>query len=665
MASDRVSILSVSSGRADLAGLGAVWRHAARHNAISLTIALTGKHVECGPDFEAAQRVLPPNVPVHVVGADISKGATAAGQAIGQIVGDLSAVIDDINPDILLVLGDRLDLLPAVVASLPFNVPIAHLHGGELTYGAIDDRLRHAITKLAHLHFTSGTDAAQRICRMGEEPWRIQVVGSPGLDALSEEPALERSEFLSRVGLSDKEPFILVTVHPETNSAEPLAPFHAVLSALDRADIPALVTAANADAGGVEINARFREFARQHPKVVVRDTLGSQLYPNALRHAAAILGNSSSGVIEAGLFGLPSVNVGTRQDGRPSGENVKTVANSAEAIVDAVRAAVGQRYDPASVSLYGDAASAARVVTVLADLPSRAELLGKRFFSGPAFFSAPWNPAASAALPKSRTPETSGVLATRSRISADLRALGIAGGDIVCAHTALASIGFVPGGARTVIEALLEAIGEDGTLVMPSFSGDLSDPAAWRFPPVPDDWIGPIRDEMPAYDPVRTPSRGVGSVAELFRCWPGARRSAHPQSSFSAVGPNAQNIVQGHSLNERFGRHSPLARLEQLGGKVVLLGAPWDTTSIFYLTQFDVPSLLSVEKASPVVVDGKKTWATYSDVEYTSHWFAAGVRHLIDSGLAVRGEVGNAVTVVFEIVPALAEIRHWRKDRQL
>lgn len=156
-------------------------------------------------------------------------------------------------------------------------------------------------------------------------------------------------------------------------------------------------------------------------------------------------------------------------------------------------------------------------------------------------------------------------LVTRSSLAEELRAAGINDGDVVLAHTALSRLGFVVGAARALIDALRDAVGASGTIMMPTYSGELSDPAEWRHPPVPEDWLEAIRRETPAYDPCLTPTRRMGVTAELFRHRPDAKRSAHPQSSFTAAGPRAAFLVGDHPLDHRFGPSSPLGKLCEAG----------------------------------------------------------------------------------------------------
>ncbi|MDP6475589.1 MAG: AAC(3) family N-acetyltransferase [Alphaproteobacteria bacterium] len=255
----------------------------------------------------------------------------------------------------------------------------------------------------------------------------------------------------------------------------------------------------------------------------------------------------------------------------------------------------------------------------------------------------------------------SATLVTPHSFTADLHGIGVRAGDVLCVHLSMKSLGFVIGGARTIIEGLSASVGEAGTLMMPTYSGDLSDPAEWAHPAVPSEWVETIRGEMPAYDASRTPTRGMGVVPELFRHQPGVVRSPHPQSSFAALGPDAGALVGAHPLDNRFGPDSPLGQLMALGGKVLLLGAPYDTTALFHLTQHLVGGAERVTRRSPVTVEGHREWAEYSDVNYPIDWFDDGMAMLIDKGIARLGTVGAARTVLLPATEAVEAAVAWRR----
>lgn len=381
-----MKVLSVSSGRADVGILAPVWRALAAKDDVELHILLTGAHVS---DDSGARRVLPPRATAHTEGADIAgRYGGAAADAMAKIADAAGQLGARLAPDRALVMGDRLDMLPAALGLVPLNVPLVHLHGGELTYGATDDRVRHALTKLSHLHCASTVEAATRIARMGEEAWRIRVTGAPGLDSLIEAPAMTETEFADAISLKTVKGLRLVTVHPETNAADPLAAVDATLAGLDATPGPSLITAPNADPGGIEARGQIDAFLRRHRRAVFRDTLGAALYANALRHAAVMIGNSSSGLLEAGLFGLPVIDVGARQAGRQRGANVRDCPADAASVTELLRD-LPPRFAPGTP--YGDGQAGRRVAAAITAAHDPNRLLYKQFATGTPRFTAPWD----------------------------------------------------------------------------------------------------------------------------------------------------------------------------------------------------------------------------------------------------------------------------------
>lgn len=243
--------------------------------------------------------------------------------SLGLAVGRLAPVLHQLGPDLLLVLGDRFEMFAAACAAAPLKVPLAHLHGGELTQGALDDAFRHAMTKLSHLHFVATREYARRVIQMGEEPWRVTVCGALGLVNLAQVELLDRAALEARLGLGLEPAPLLVTFHPETlAAATSLEQAEELLAALAGQERPLVFSLPNADAGGVALGQRLQEFVARHPRAVLADNLGTQAYFSLMAIAAAMVGNSSSGIIEAPSFKLPVVNIGTRQDGRLRAANV-------------------------------------------------------------------------------------------------------------------------------------------------------------------------------------------------------------------------------------------------------------------------------------------------------------------------------------------------------
>jgi aminoglycoside 3-N-acetyltransferase len=232
---------------------------------------------------------------------------------------------------------------------------------------------------------------------------------------------------------------------------------------------------------------------------------------------------------------------------------------------------------------------------------------------------------------------------TVDRLVADMRELGVEAGDTLLVHASLSALGWVAGGPVAVVDALLDAVGDSGTLVCPTHSTDVSDPADWQNPPVPDDWEATIRETMPAYRPAVTPTRAMGAIPETFRNYPEAVRSRHPAHSFAALGPDAEFVVSDHSYDYSLGEGSPLARLYDLDASVLLLGVGHERNTSLHLAEYradlDVPE---TTQGGPILRDGERVWAEFEDREIDDEDFGTlGTDFEADRPAAVRqGEVG-------------------------
>jgi len=267
------------------------------------------------------------------------------------------------RPDGLLLVGDRFETAAAALAATVARVPIAHVHGGEETAGAIDNALRHAITKLAHLHLVSHEEHARRVIALGEDPATVHVVGAPALDNLHRHDLATRAELEQHLGSALAPPVVLVTLHPATLGGAPEVEVAAMLAAMDRVPATYVITLPNVDPGGAVIRRRLVDAGR---KTV--EALGERRYFGLLRVADAMLGNSSSGIIEAPVLRLPVVNIGDRQKGRLRAGNVLDVPADAGAITTALQRALDPAFRAtlADGGPFGDGRSAPRIVELLA-----------------------------------------------------------------------------------------------------------------------------------------------------------------------------------------------------------------------------------------------------------------------------------------------------------
>jgi aminoglycoside 3-N-acetyltransferase len=231
---------------------------------------------------------------------------------------------------------------------------------------------------------------------------------------------------------------------------------------------------------------------------------------------------------------------------------------------------------------------------------------------------------------------------TRTSLRKDFEKLGVKEGMVLIVHSSLSSIGWVCGGPVAVVQALMDVVGEQGTLIMPTQTVDNSDPAGWENPPVPKEWWETIRKEMPAYDPQYTPTRGMGKVVETFRTFPGVKRSLHPMYSFAAWGKQADYIVSDQPLENGFGPDSSIEKLYELGGHVLLIGVGYDSNTSLHYAEHAIPNRKKLSKGSAVFEDGQQVWKTYEEILYDSEPFEQLGKAFEKEGHVTIGKIGMA-----------------------
>ena len=256
---------------------------------------------------------------------------------------------------------------------------------------------------------------------------------------------------------------------------------------------------------------------------------------------------------------------------------------------------------------------------------------------------------------------------TVTSLRADLRALGVVAGDVLLLHSSRSSIGFVAGGPQAIVQALLDVLGLEGTLIVPTHTPDNTDPATWRNPPVPERWWSVIREQSPGFDPALTPaSRWMGVLAETVRNWPGAVRSNHPQVSFAAIGAQAVDVTAGHRLDGALGDDSPLGAVYRLAGKVLMLGVGYDSNTSLHLAEWrQQKPPLHLTGSAVRQPDGSGRWVTWTDVaEDESDFESIGADFEAMTGAASIGSVGNATARLVSQRALVDYATQWMADRR-
>jgi UDP-N-acetylglucosamine 2-epimerase (non-hydrolysing)/GDP/UDP-N,N'-diacetylbacillosamine 2-epimerase (hydrolysing) len=384
----RIAVITTS--RADYSHLYWPLRLLARHPEVDLRLIVMASHLS--PEFGATIREIEKDgfpIAARIECLLSSDSDIGMAKSIGVAVLSLADTLGDLRPDLLLLIADRYEMLAPASVALSLRIPIAHIEGGEISEGAIDDAVRNALTKMSHIHFTSTDGARARVIAMGEEPWRVHRAGAPSLDHLRRSQLLSREEVESCCGLhfgSDlSTPALLVAYHPVTLEQDTTTEAAALFTALEQiAEQPGaqlLFCYPNADAGSRSLVERTRAFLARHPSGKLFVNLDAVTYWSLLRHVEVMIGNSSSGIMETASFALPTVNIGLRQKGRERARNVldaepdpvSILARIAEARSLAFRASLEGMTNP-----YGDGRAAERIVEILTTVPTGPQLLIKR-----------------------------------------------------------------------------------------------------------------------------------------------------------------------------------------------------------------------------------------------------------------------------------------------
>ncbi|HEU5340357.1 UDP-N-acetylglucosamine 2-epimerase [Edaphobacter sp.] len=378
------TIAVVTSSRADYSHLYWPLRDLAAHPDIDLKLIAMAAHLS--PQFGSTiGEIERDGFPIAARIECLLSSDTDTGMAktLGLAVLSLTDTLSQMRPDLLLLIADRYEMLAPAAVALTLRIPVAHIEGGEISEGAIDDAVRNALTKMAHIHFTSTEAARNRVISMGEESWRVHRAGAPSLDHLRRSKLLTREELERTLDINLAQPPVIVAYHPVTLLDDTTEEADALFDALAQIDSPILFCYPNADAGSYALMQRTRAFVEHRPTAHVFVNLPAVTYWSLLRHASVLLGNSSSGIMEAASFALPVVNVGLRQFGRERAPNVLDAEASTHSILEKVAIAQSAAFYESLRGMtnpYGDGHAAERIVEVLTTAPLD-KLLRKRAIS--------------------------------------------------------------------------------------------------------------------------------------------------------------------------------------------------------------------------------------------------------------------------------------------
>jgi UDP-N-acetylglucosamine 2-epimerase (non-hydrolysing)/GDP/UDP-N,N'-diacetylbacillosamine 2-epimerase (hydrolysing) len=363
----------VTTSRADYSHLYWPLRELAVHPEVELGVFALGPHLS--PQFgNTIREIERDGFPVRARIECLLSSDTDTGMAktIGVAILSLADALTAWRPDLMLLIADRYEMLAPAATALALRIPIAHIEGGEVSQGAIDDAVRNALTKLAHVHFTSTETARQRVIAMGEEPWRVHRAGAPSLDHLRRSKLLDRAALESKLGLSLSPPTIVAAWHPVTILPDTNAEADAFFTALAQTPGQIVFVYPNADAGGLALIDRARALAASRAHTHVFVNLDAVTYWSLLSQADALVGNSSSGIMEAASFALPVVNVGIRQQGRERARNVIDVPAEVPAICAALDRALSSAFSRDLAGMtnpYGEGTAAKMIASVLSSVP--------------------------------------------------------------------------------------------------------------------------------------------------------------------------------------------------------------------------------------------------------------------------------------------------------
>lgn len=381
-------ICIVTATRAEYGLLSPLIRRIWNDPELELLLTVTGAHLDARygmtkTEIERGGVPIDACIPILEDGDD----SQAVSKVIANAIVSFTMYFEERNPDMVVLLGDRYETLSVALAAMLCQIPISHIHGGETTEGAIDEAIRHAITKISYLHFTACAEYRKRVIQLGEDPSRVYNVGALGVENIKNLPLLSREEVSKQIGFSLERPYALVTFHPVTLEAQTQRDqVHELFEALECfPDIRLIFTKSNADSGGLEINALIDEYVARNPRrAIAFFSMGYLLYISAMKTCSMVIGNSSSGILEAPSMHVPTIDIGDRQKGRLFAESVIHSESDRDSIVSAIKKACSPEFHQiceAVVSPFGDGHTSEKIVAEMKKHLTAGIILKKSFFN--------------------------------------------------------------------------------------------------------------------------------------------------------------------------------------------------------------------------------------------------------------------------------------------
>jgi GDP/UDP-N,N'-diacetylbacillosamine 2-epimerase (hydrolysing) len=378
----KIKILAYSVGRSDLDRFKPILEHLKKMNSVHLLTI--GSYIHYLSIFGNTYKYLKRyNLKKRNITNKLIDNPKFISENLAKEIQFVATVISKEQPDIIIVLGDRYEMLAAPISAIPFNIPIVHFYGGAITYGAIDELVRHSITKMSHFHFTAHKAYSKRILSMGEESWRVKTIGILNIKNLENQKILPEKKLKKILNLDLNNKTLLVTIHPTTIKNDNLKnDVKNLLKALKKIRMQVIFTYPNSDYGHKIIINLISNFCKNSKKFIFLKNLSSILYPSLLKKCIAMVGNSSSGIVESGSFNMPVVNIGTRQDGKIHGKNVINSDFSYKNIYNAINKATSKKFLNSIQNLkneYKPSMSINKICNLILNIKRNKKILNKKF----------------------------------------------------------------------------------------------------------------------------------------------------------------------------------------------------------------------------------------------------------------------------------------------